>query len=631
METNNTENSSTLTNAQNALLTKKNDIPFFADLTNEEVLRVTEGVEFIRLKKRDQIFDQGDLSRSIYYVVRGSVEIEIKKINDDGEEEFVPVATLQKRAFFGEMAFITGDPRTARAVSAEDETTILTFRILNDVESNDISTIRTLALVYFYFAQDLAQKLKTTSANYAKIKTVDDINYDDLLDLINSLKMKIIEHTQNSNVLSIEKEILEEINGFFPLSYDPVTQKEVIKTALSESFVLNEKDLIIFAKDRVVIRLFREQLAPVELPQEEKTIETIVEDQEAVEYVKSLFSSREQFEIEVLGCNGVECEKSIVRAFENILEKMPQQKHLSFLHMISYSHFRLSKAVEALELYLTQALKMFFINSCALSDFKAKEIVSTEESIAFIRKISLEYTKTYRPDLTKMIADSFIESLNKDVVPDVVIEAMKGTFEYKPILSKPDGGFVAANAEQIKIRITQALKERERRIADTRVDYEKAKTMYISAKKQLEAFDVAKMVSLEKINSYDYKQLRDIVINEDNQFDDQKRILAFIPSGEKTLALKEMSDRGVRSATNEVQKEEYQRTYRFFNAVHDNNTEKALEQKKINLKERMVKLGVQQERLRETLNLALNRRLEEFDDGLRKIYDAIVTNLGKKI
>lgn len=620
-----------LTNAQNALLAKKSDIPFFADLTHEEVLKVTEEVEFLRINKGERIFDQGDKSTSIYYVVRGSVEIVIKKENEKGEIEHIPVATLQKRAFFGEMAFITGDPRTARAIAAENDTAILTFKIVNDVESGDLSTIKTLALVYFYFAQDLAQKLKVTSANYAKIKTVDDIAYDDLVALVDELKNEIISFAQNANVLTITEPNLDKINSFFPISYDPITQKEIIKTAISESFALNEKDLIIFAKDRVVIRLFKEvEIPTIQYEPKEKNLLDILQDSTSSEYINDIFTNYEFFEKEVLNCHGEDCRSSLLRAFRDILEKMPQRKYLSFLHMISYSHFRLSKAVEALELYLTQAIRIFLINSCALSEFKVKEILALEISIASIRNISLFYIKKFKDDLTNMIADTFVEACKLDTTPEVVIEAFKGTLEYKPLLSKPDGGFVAGKADQVKIRVSQASKDRETKLIDYKNEYERYKKQLISTKKQLEAFELAKMISLDKIKNYDYKQLRDITVNEENQFSDIKRVLAFLPSGEKTLALKEMSARGVKAATNEVQKEEYKRAAKFFDGLHDNNTEKALNQKKSSLLSDQDKLTTLLNKAEEALKNAETIPLNQFDVGLSKIYEAIVQNLGKK-
>lgn len=617
-----------ITNAQNALLAKKNDIPFFADLSHEEVLKVTEDVEFLRLNKKDQIFDQGEMTKSIFYVVRGSVEIEIKKIDKDNKEELIPVAILQKRAFFGEMAFITGEPRTARAISAEDDTAILTFKIVNDVDSNDLSTIRTLALVYYYFAQDLAQKLKTTSANYAKIKTVDDINYDELLALLLKIKNEI---TNNNNVLSIENELLNEINGFFPISYDPTTQKEVVKTAISESFALNEKDLIIFAKDRIVIRLFQEQAIPIELEHTEKNIDSIMGDEEAANYIRSIYSSKAEFEKEVLGCSGDGCEQTIAKMFGDILTKMPQQKFLSFLHMPNYSCFKLSKAVEALDLYLTETIKKFYTNSCEMDERDAKDLVATEESRTFIRSIAIEYAKQFKLKLMQMIADTFVKAAALDTPPPIVDEAIKGTLELKPILAKPDGGFVAAKANQIQIRYQQALKNREKCNLDLLNEFEKIKKNLNKSKKQLSSFDIAKMVSAEKLKSYDHRQLRDIVVNENNQFDDQKMVLAYIPSGEKTLILKETSDKGVRSATNDTQKEEYQRTYKFFNSIHDNNTEKELKAKRVALEDKARRLHAQKNKTEELVENEKYRRIEEFDDGLRKIYEAILQNLGKKI
>ena len=138
------------------------------------------------------------------------------------------------------------------------------------------------------------------------------------------------------------------------------------------------------------------------------------------------------------------------------------------------------------------------------------------------------------------------------------------------------------------------------------------------------------MMSKDRLAGYSHEQLRDIIINEEGQFNDQKRIMQFIPSGDGTLALRESADRGVRSARNDVAKEEYKRTFKFFDNLHVNNTAKALEQKRAELDEEIPKAKASLAKAQTLLNEAEAMRIENFDEGLGRIFEALIGNLGRK-
>ncbi len=626
-----------LTNAQNALLTKKSDIPFFADLSNDEVLTVATDVNFLRLDKNAMIFEQGDTSMAIYYVVRGSVEILIDRIDEEsGETAHIPVASLPRRSFFGEMAFITGEPRSARAVAAEDDTAVLTFNILNDVDSGDLQTIRALALVYYYFAQDLAGKLKVTSANYAKIKTVEDVPYDDLVAMIRREEESVREAGTNANVLTLDEALTGSISALFPAGYDLSAQREIIKTAISEAFGLNEKDLIIFAKNRIVIRLF----APVELPAsapEEATpsLQSAIGDEEAIAYLEELFSSRALFEKDVLLCEDAAMQQTVAQtAFKELLTRLPQRRFLSFEAMESYSHFRLAKAVEGLERFFQGAALLYLSRDCGLEKPQAEVVMAQENSRAFLRNLALAYVKEHRRTLLQMIGDSFmavlLQASGPMEIPPVINEALAGTFEYVPLFSRPGGGMIASKADQIKMRLTQAQKEQQKRLIELEQEVERTHKALLNHQKDLEAMGYARLFSAQKASRFTHEQLRDIVVNEAGEFNDQKRLMQFIPAGAATLALKETADRGIRSARNDVARSEFKRAYKFFDKIHSNNTPKVLARLHEEIQEQIPRLEASYDRAKEELEEARQERLEQFDDGLSRIFEALMVNLGRK-
>lgn len=153
-----------LTNAQNTLLVIKSRLSFFDDFTNDEVLKITKDVEFKKYKKGEFVFEQSEKSKEIYYVINGSVDVFLgvqkKSSYSISYENHVHLATLSKRAIFGEMSAITGEPRSARVVSCEDDTSLLKFGI-DDIPRKDNKVI--IAILYQKFVEILSEKLKTTT------------------------------------------------------------------------------------------------------------------------------------------------------------------------------------------------------------------------------------------------------------------------------------------------------------------------------------------------------------------------------------------------------------------------------------------------------------------------------------
>lgn len=156
--------SAQLTNAQNTLLVVKNKLTFFDDFTNDEVLHLTKDVEFKKYNRGEFIFEQNERSKEIYYVINGSVAVLLGETKKGGYtvayENHVSLATLGKRSIFGEMSAITGEPRSARVVAAEDGTSLLKFGI-DDEPRKDNKVV--LAILYQKFVEILSDKLKKTT------------------------------------------------------------------------------------------------------------------------------------------------------------------------------------------------------------------------------------------------------------------------------------------------------------------------------------------------------------------------------------------------------------------------------------------------------------------------------------
>jgi len=95
-------------------------VPLFDDLPRDAFVELVNRLSYRRYRAGQQILKEGDPGRSFFVIVEGKVRI--WKQLPDGEE--LQLATLEEGAFFGEMALLSGAPRTAN-VSAEDDTELL--------------------------------------------------------------------------------------------------------------------------------------------------------------------------------------------------------------------------------------------------------------------------------------------------------------------------------------------------------------------------------------------------------------------------------------------------------------------------------------------------------------------------
>jgi CRP-like cAMP-binding protein len=90
--------------------------PVFATLTDAELEELAHGAKPFSLGPMERLLVQGQLGSSLFIVVEGEVEVILRR--EDGED--VLIDTMGKGAVVGELALLTGEPRTAtvRAVGA---------------------------------------------------------------------------------------------------------------------------------------------------------------------------------------------------------------------------------------------------------------------------------------------------------------------------------------------------------------------------------------------------------------------------------------------------------------------------------------------------------------------------------
>lgn len=97
-------------------------IEIFEPLSDEETLRLAKATQRRTFAPKEIIIRAGDAGESMFVINRGSVRVQIPDLTGNNNE-MTELAALGEGKFFGEMALLTGEPRTA-TVSAIEETEV---------------------------------------------------------------------------------------------------------------------------------------------------------------------------------------------------------------------------------------------------------------------------------------------------------------------------------------------------------------------------------------------------------------------------------------------------------------------------------------------------------------------------
>lgn len=97
-------------------------IPIFAPLSDEETQEIVKAIESKVFSPEEPIVKRGQKGSSMFIIHRGAVKIQIR---ERGKPKII--RTLQEGDFFGEMALLTGEPRTATVIATE-ETEVLQIK-----------------------------------------------------------------------------------------------------------------------------------------------------------------------------------------------------------------------------------------------------------------------------------------------------------------------------------------------------------------------------------------------------------------------------------------------------------------------------------------------------------------------
>ena len=212
------------------------DIPAFVELTDEQsnLLAARLGVQ--TFDRSDLIFDQGSMGSTLYIIVDGQVRI--FTVNETGQE--LAVTIFRKGDFFGELALLDGQPRSASAEAMQVTTTLTLHR------SGFLDLIGTCPPVAVAVLEALASRLRHTN-NYVENLTSQPAPQRVVQQLV-TLATNAPNHQQTNSIdLRITQDDLASLSG---------TTRETVNRVLS---TLRDQGLIRIARARISV-LSLEQL-----------------------------------------------------------------------------------------------------------------------------------------------------------------------------------------------------------------------------------------------------------------------------------------------------------------------------------------------------------------------------------
>lgn len=152
--------------------------PSFEGIQPEVPKEIAPELTVVRLDPGDVIFREGDRGDSLYLVGKGSVKI--SKRGRGGEQE--TLAFIQPDNFFGEMALLDGEPRSAMATAAES-TVVAT---VNDQTFQHILELAPSRL-HMNFLRSVSERLRSVNSHF-----ITEVMRTERLSLVGSMANSII-------------------------------------------------------------------------------------------------------------------------------------------------------------------------------------------------------------------------------------------------------------------------------------------------------------------------------------------------------------------------------------------------------------------------------------------------------
>jgi CRP/FNR family transcriptional regulator, cyclic AMP receptor protein len=132
------------------------NLPFFQDLADWQLKRVSEVVFERHYDENETLFEQGQPGAALFLIWEGNVAIEL-----DHVERKTTIAHLDKGHFLGEMALIDESARSATARATVPTKTLALYR--NDLKRLALSDPGTACSIYRALAGIVGDRLRSTN------------------------------------------------------------------------------------------------------------------------------------------------------------------------------------------------------------------------------------------------------------------------------------------------------------------------------------------------------------------------------------------------------------------------------------------------------------------------------------
>jgi signal transduction histidine kinase len=155
----------------------------FAGIAPEVLRAMRDGMHMRRFDKDEIVFNEGDAGDSLYLVGSGSVRI--SKKGRAGEQE--TLAMIEPGNFFGEMALLDGQPRSAMAIATEST-------LLAGVDDEAFQHLLELApsRLHLNFLRLVSQRLRDVNSHF-----ISELMRTERLSLVGSMANSIIHDLKN--------------------------------------------------------------------------------------------------------------------------------------------------------------------------------------------------------------------------------------------------------------------------------------------------------------------------------------------------------------------------------------------------------------------------------------------------
>ena len=132
-------------------------IPFLSSLPEDEIKQITERLKAQSFLPGQKVVEEGDFGDSVFVIISGEAKVVAHILGNE-----IELATLSVGDVFGEVAFLTGRPRTA-SVIADDELRVMEFNrlILEEIFEKYPEILKKLEDFYQSHLEDTLSKVRT--------------------------------------------------------------------------------------------------------------------------------------------------------------------------------------------------------------------------------------------------------------------------------------------------------------------------------------------------------------------------------------------------------------------------------------------------------------------------------------